>query len=852
MNFLKNKLIFKKNVKLIHNNAKLRVINNTSSSGYIVFLKPLKEKFDTLLQLDNNIKIIKGNIPELILLNRKRNRIKDIILNSTSIFNTPSRLCFLSIKIPANTELEINKLEIKNSSDVNYDINNDFNSDVLLLVPGYPSESNKYLFAFVHTRVKEYLKSGINVDVAYVNADQTYTRYNYDGINVMKISFFDIRNILQVKKYKKIIVHFFNEKMAQLLDATDIHDTDIYLFVHGSDILYRDMNKLTCPYFKHASDIDTDQEKNYLKRDEILKKYCNNENVMFIFPSKWAKERSEKLNHIKFNNFDIIPTYINSEIFKYHKKNKNDRKKIVIIRKYDNINTYSIDTDVRTILELSRKDYFNDLEFNIYGDGDYHDTLLSPIKKFSNVHIYKKFLSHDEIAKVHKENGIGLFATRYETFGVSAAEAMSSGLVVISNDVAAVSDMFSNHKELVAKDEDYIELASIIEYLYKNPDEYLKLSEQLSREIKNSYGYENTIKKELKILNKKTGRYKYSFKKKPGKKLLTIGVACYNVEKYLYNGIDSLLRSKYADKIEILIVNDGSKDNTVKIANDLCKIAPGIVKLIDKENGGHGSTINAAIEHATGKYFKLMDGDDYFDTASLDKLIEILEKENSDIILNNYVEDLSLTCEYNPIHHYDFMSIGKKYNIEDLCYPNYGFTGWGPLLSTSTFKTDMLKSTNFKISEKCFYVDMELNSIAFSYAKSVTYYPLDIYIYYLGRVGQSVSAASFKRNYKNHEKVTLRIIKDIYYSLELNNEKKQYLKNMIILPLIEGQYYITTEYFDNGKAFTSFDKALKKYPEFYNSERIINRRIKIYRFTHGKLVRLIKLLVKLKHIIVKK
>ena len=81
--------------------------------------------------------------------------------------------------------------------------------------------------------------------------------------------------------------------------------------------------------------------------------------------------------------------------------------------------------------------------------------------------------------------------------------------------------------------------------------------------------------------------------------------------------------------------------------------------------------------------------------------------------------------------------------------------------------------------------------------KTVTYYPLDIYVYYLGRVGQSISAASFKKNYKNHEHVTLRIIEDIYYKMEMSEKKKQYLKNKVIIPLINAQYYITTEHLIN-------------------------------------------------------
>ena len=101
------------------------------------------------------------------------------------------------------------------------------------------------------------------------------------------------------------------------------------------------------------------------------------------------------------------------------------------------------------------------------------------------------------------------------------------------------------------------------------------------------------------------------------------------------------------DKVEVLIINDGSKDNTAEIGRELERLTTidgkSIVKLVDKPNGGHGSTINKGIELARGKYFKLMDGDDYFDTLELMKLIQKLENETADIILTNYVEDSSIS-----------------------------------------------------------------------------------------------------------------------------------------------------------------------------------------------------------------
>ena len=120
------------------------------------------------------------------------------------------------------------------------------------------------------------------------------------------------------------------------------------------------------------------------------------------------------------------------------------------------------------------------------------------------------------------------------------------------------------------------------------------------------------------------------------RKNLTISIAAYNVEKYLEKALKSLIIDDI-DKLEVLIVNDGSSDNTKKIAEEYCLKYPKTFKLIDKKNGGYGSTINAGIKAATGKYFKQLDGDDWYDTKNLNKLINDIDKINSDIIYTPFV-----------------------------------------------------------------------------------------------------------------------------------------------------------------------------------------------------------------------
>ena len=104
-------------------------------------------------------------------------------------------------------------------------------------------------------------------------------------------------------------------------------------------------------------------------------------------------------------------------------------------------------------------------------------------------------------------------------------------------------------------------------------------------------------------------------------KILTVTIPAYNVEKYMDEVLPTFLEESILNKIEILIVNDGSKDGTSKKGKQYEQQYPAVIRLIDKENGGHGSTINKGIELATGKYFKVVDGDDWVDTHALIQML---------------------------------------------------------------------------------------------------------------------------------------------------------------------------------------------------------------------------------------
>ena len=182
---------------------------------------------------------------------------------------------------------------------------------------------------------------------------------------------------------------------------------------------------------------------------------------------------------------------------------------------------------------------------------------------------------------------------------------------------------------------------------------------------------------------------------------ISVIIPVYNVGEFLNEAISSLLNQTFTD-FELICVNDGSKDNSLEILEKFSEIDPRVI-VIDKENGGHGSTINAGLKEATGKYFRVLDSDDWFDTLAFISYITKLKKCDEDLIVTPY------TVEYvyngrQVSYNYKWLEHNRTIPQEEIIYDGHDqyFT-----IHSSTFKTDVLREAHLRLYEKCFYVDMQ-------------------------------------------------------------------------------------------------------------------------------------------------
>lgn len=311
-------------------------------------------------------------------------------------------------------------------------------------------------------------------------------------------------------------------------------------------------------------------------------------------------------------------------------------------------------------------------------------------------------------------------------------------------------------------------------------------------------------------------------------KILTISIASYNVEKFIENTVNSLCVAEILDKLEVFIVDDGSKDNTLKIAQKYEKKYPNTFHAVHKDNGGYGSTVNYSISHATGKYFKLLDGDDWYCSENLEEFIVFLEKQNADVVLSPY-KQVYIENKKEIIAGDEGVFEGVK-RIEDVpCNKIL-------VMHRLCTKTKLLQIQQKKITEHCFYTDYEFVFLSLLNAETIAQFQKPVYCYQLGVEGQSVSIEGIRKHYSDKSIVAKQIYN--WYLKNDGNSYKGFHKNLLLremLGITDDAYtaYMTLENNKVGKnELIIFDKYIKKeFPEIYRITMSI-KKVRLLRMTH--------------------
>lgn len=279
--------------------------------------------------------------------------------------------------------------------------------------------------------------------------------------------------------------------------------------------------------------------------------------------------------------------------------------------------------------------------------------------------------------------------------------------------------------------------------------------------------------------------------------------------------LDSFTKPNILNELEVLVVNDGSKDNSLEIAQQYEKEYPGIIYAIDKPNGNYGSTVNKGIELATGKYFRICDSDDFYDNLQLTDLLEFLRDADVDLVLNDYVVDRQ---EHHTLMKIASLENKKIYNIKDVDLSSLGNYAMHGLV----VKTQLLQQNSIRLLTGISYTDTEYCYYPLQYAKTLLYVNYSVYHYQIGRDGQTVSLSSQLRCLSHMKKIIDRMFDDISRVKDDN-----ILRNKsFVFSRILNLYFSTALCYDrtNGELekLKDIDEKIQNYPDLIKHMKIAN------------------------------
>jgi glycosyltransferase involved in cell wall biosynthesis len=373
-------------------------------------------------------------------------------------------------------------------------------SKKLILTKQYPSYDDIYKYGFLHSRIRAYKEEDLSIDIFRINNQRQKPYREFEDVDIVTGNAELLDSTLKTGQYDHVLVHLLDKNMWQVLKK-HIDKIKVTVWAHGAEIQLWNRRMFE---FELLNEQQISRQKKLSDQRKILWKEVLNKphkNFKIVFVSEYFKD--EVLEDFEVDlpqkQIEIIHNYIDNNIFMYKEKPIEQRLKILSIRPFAS-RKYANDLTVKAIIELSKRDFFHELEICIVGDGVLFEELTQPLLEFDNVTLIQKFMTHNDISELHREYGVFLTPTRMDSQGVSRDEAMSSGLVPISNNVAAISEFVDEFSGILVKGEDYLSMADAVELLYNEPEKFLALSQGASTRVKNTLGLEDTIIKEINLI----------------------------------------------------------------------------------------------------------------------------------------------------------------------------------------------------------------------------------------------------------------------------------------------------------------------------------------------------------------
>lgn len=368
----------------------------------------------------------------------------------------------------------------------------------LVIVNQYPREGDEYGNGFVHRRIKYYQEAGIEVHVAVVAPDVEPESMAYDGVPVLVGRGAEVRELLQRIRYTSASSHFLNAFIwEQVRDSLD--GMRWFTFMHGfeSRRWVRTIRNYRSPEPLSNGIKDT------LLRQRFWREVLAHPNgpERFVFVSHWWRRGSQDDMELVYpaQRTAVVHNVTDTQLFNYEPKDARQRYKILWVRSAANLN-YAPDLAVKTLQALRETRYWPQLSVRIIGDGAHFNGFEEAFAEDENVQVERRFASQVEIARLHRDYGLFLVPSRWDSQGVSRDEAMASGLVPVTNAVCAIPEFVDDSSAVMAGPEDVAGMVRGIIRLFEHPELFRRMSEAAAQRVARQSGPDQTVLQEMALM----------------------------------------------------------------------------------------------------------------------------------------------------------------------------------------------------------------------------------------------------------------------------------------------------------------------------------------------------------------
>ena len=302
-------------------------------------------------------------------------------------------------------------------------------------------------------------------------------------------------------------------------------------------------------------------------------------------------------------------------------------------------------------------------------------------------------------------------------------------------------------------------------------------------------------------------------------KLLSVTVPCYNSQEYMEKAIESLLPG--GPEIEILIVDDGSKDGTAEIADRYMQQYPEIIRAIHQPNGGHGDAVMTGLKNATGLYYKVVDSDDWVDTEVLVRILNLLRElkdQAVDMLISNYIYDKVGVKHKHTVSYGHVLPQNRVFGWEEI---GRFKKGQYLLMHSVIYRTELLRESGLTLPKHTFYVDELYVYNPLPWVKKIWYLDADLYHYYIGREDQSVQEEILLKRIDQYLTVNRLLVSGVDPYTVASKKLRQYMLNFLEIITVASSALLTipgTEESDRKKT-ELWDYIQKTNPKVYQELR---------------------------------